>query len=259
MVRAASLTDAGTHALTGLRPAQLDILTRLLTPPPPPPRRRGRPHALPLRDRILLAVMAWRTNLTHRALAALFQVGVATVHRVITQLTRRVAGLLAPITNRRDLWVIDGTLIPVHDHTVTAKSKNYRRSVCVQVVIRARDRRVVALGAAWPGNRNDIVVHRATTAATTLAHSRVIGDGAYRAAPDITTPPPRRNDKRPLRVRRLFLAGSSGATGRAVSAPVVDLSFEYALGASICVAVNLGATKAGCAPDSLSAHLDPSR
>lgn len=155
-------------------------------------------------DRILLAVMAWRTNLTHRALAALFQVGVATVHRVITQLTRRVAGLLAPITNRRDLWVIDGTLIPVHDHTVTAKSNNYRRSVCVQVVIRARDRRVVALGAAWPGNRNDIVVHRATTAATTLAHSRVIGDGAYRAAPDITTPPPRRNDQRPLRVRRYF-------------------------------------------------------
>jgi hypothetical protein len=140
MVSAATLTDAGPHALTGLRRTQLDALTRLLTPPPR--RRRGRPHALSPPDRILLAAMAWRTNLTHRALAALFRVGVATVHRAISQLTPRVAGLLTPRTDRRDLWVIDGTLIPVHDHTITAKSKNYRRSVCVQVVIRARDRRV---------------------------------------------------------------------------------------------------------------------
>jgi hypothetical protein len=202
MVSAATLTDAGLHALTGLRRTQLDALTRLLTPPPR--RRRGRPHALSPPDRILLAAMAWRTNLTHRALAALFRVGVATVHRAISQLTPRVAGLLTPRTDRRDLWVIDGTLIPVHDHTITAKSKNYRRSVCVQVVIRARDRRVVTVGEAWPGNRNDIIVHRATTAAATSAHPRVIGDGAYRAAPDITTPPPRRHDNRPDRAQRHF-------------------------------------------------------
>lgn len=202
MVSATTLTDAGLHALTGLRRTQFDSLTRLLTPPPR--RRRGRPHALPLRDRVLLAAMAWRTNLTHRALAGLFRVGVATVHRAISHLTRRVAGLLTPTTDHRDLWVIDGTLIPVHDHTITAKSKNYRRSVCVQVVVRARDRRVVTLGEAWPGNRNDIVVHRATTAATTLPHPRVIGDGAYRAAPGITTPPPRRDDNRPDRARRYF-------------------------------------------------------
>ncbi|MFD6293272.1 hypothetical protein ACFWFU_00375 [Streptomyces sp. NPDC060235] len=44
----------------------------------------------------------------------------------------------------------------------TAKSKNYRRSVNVQIVCRARDRRVIAVGDAWPGNRNDIVVFRET-------------------------------------------------------------------------------------------------
>jgi Helix-turn-helix of DDE superfamily endonuclease len=80
MVSATTLTDAGLYALTGLRRTQLDTITGLLAPPS---RRRGRPHALPPRDRVLLAAMAWRTNLTHRALAALFRVGVATVHRAI--------------------------------------------------------------------------------------------------------------------------------------------------------------------------------
>jgi DDE superfamily endonuclease len=63
---------------------------------------------------------------------------------------------------------------------------------------------VVTVGEARPGHRNDIVVHRATTAATTLNHSRVIGDGAYRAASGITTAPPRRHDNRPPRVQRYF-------------------------------------------------------
>jgi hypothetical protein len=27
------------------------------------------------------------------------------------------------------MWIIDGTLIPVHDQSITAISKNYRRSV----------------------------------------------------------------------------------------------------------------------------------
>ncbi|MEV6155046.1 hypothetical protein AB0L53_32355 [Nonomuraea sp. NPDC052129] len=56
--------------------------------------------------------------------------------------------------------MIDETLISVHDKTRTAKSKNYRRSVNTQIVVRARDRRIIATGTAWPGNSNDIVVFR---------------------------------------------------------------------------------------------------
>jgi hypothetical protein len=63
---------------------------------------------------------------------------------------------------------------------------------------------VVTTGDAWPGNRNDIIVHKATTAAITRDHPRVIGDGAYRSAPDITTPPRRADDNRPRRTRTYF-------------------------------------------------------
>ena len=78
--------------------------------------------------------------------------------------------------------------MPVHDQRRTAKSKNYRRSVNVQVVCRARDRRVVAVGDAWPGNRNDIVVFRETFAKTLPDHPRLSGDGGYRGCDRIRTP-----------------------------------------------------------------------
>jgi hypothetical protein len=151
----------------------------------------GRPWALEFPTRVLLLTLAYRTNLTHRQLADLFGVGAATVHRVIADLGPALAGLLGPPpTDRRELWVVDGTLIPVHDHSRTAKSKNYRRSVNVQVVARARDRRVVAVGQAWPGNRNDVVVFRETVGAdpAVQAHPRLSGDGGYRGADGVRGP-----------------------------------------------------------------------
>lgn len=71
--------------------------------------------------------------------------------------------------------------------TTAACSKNYRRSVNFQVTIHARDRRVIAVGDDWPGNRNDIVVYRATMADQLAGHRLIIGDGAYRTAPDVIT------------------------------------------------------------------------
>jgi hypothetical protein len=67
---------------------------------------------------------------------------------------------------------VDGTLIPVHDKTKTAKAKDYRRSVNVQIVYRDRQRRVVAVGDAWPGNRNNIVVFLETVGKTLPDHLR---------------------------------------------------------------------------------------
>ncbi|WP_276322854.1 transposase [Streptomyces sp. F001] len=82
---------------------------------------------------------------------------------------------------------MDGTLIPVEEHKVTACSKNYRRSVNIQITIRAKNRRVIAVGDSWPGNRNDIVVFRATMADQVAGHRLLIDDGAYRAAPEVIT------------------------------------------------------------------------
>ncbi|MFC9635502.1 transposase [Streptomyces mirabilis] len=150
---------------------------------------RGRPWALPFADRVLLIVLAYRTNLTMQQLGTLFGVSHAAAHRVVARLVQPLAELLGPPpTDRRELWIVDGTLIPVHDQKRTAKSKNYRRSVNVQIVCRARDRRVVAVAEAWPGNRNDVVVFRETLGRTLPDHPRLSGDGGYRGSDRIRTP-----------------------------------------------------------------------
>jgi hypothetical protein len=140
----------------------------------------------------------------------LFRISDSAVHRVIADFAPHLAALLGPPpTDKRESWLVDGTLIPVHDKKRTAKSKNYRRSVNAQVVCRARDRRVVAVGKAWPGNRNDIVVFRETLGKTLPAHPRLSGDGGYRGIETIRSPPRGPDGKiikdpayRPFRKRR---------------------------------------------------------
>jgi hypothetical protein len=136
----------------------------------------------------LLALTHLRTNLTTRGLAALFGTSQSTVDRVIHHLVPVLAQALQPVpTGHTGAWIIDDTLIPVHDQSITAISKNYRRSVNAQVVICAQRRRVLVIGRCWPGNRNDIVVARATIAH--LLDSRVVlGDGGYRGITSITGP-----------------------------------------------------------------------
>jgi len=91
-----------------------------------------------------------RTNLTTRALAALFVISQSTVDRIIHHLVPLLAHIMRPDTNYAGQpWIIDGTLIPVHDQSITAISKNYRRSVNTQIVIGAK--RLFKLKRAMPG------------------------------------------------------------------------------------------------------------
>ena len=136
-----------------------------------------------------MLVLSYRTNLTMEQLAALFAISDSAVHRVVDRLAPHLAELIGPPpTDRRELWIVDGTLIPVHDKNRTAKSKNYRRSVNTQIVCRARDRRNVAVSAAWPGNRNDTIVFKETLGKTLPSHARLIGHGGYRGNPAIRSP-----------------------------------------------------------------------
>ncbi|MGW2936798.1 transposase, partial [Streptomyces sp. NPDC001156] len=131
----------------------------------------------------------YRTNLTLQQLGSLFGISHAAAHRAIAWLAAPLAQSLGPPpTDRRELWIVDGTLIPVHDQQRTTQAKNHRRSVNVRIVCRTRDRRVVAVGDSWPGNRNDIVVFRETLAATLPGHPRLSRDGGYRGSDRIRTP-----------------------------------------------------------------------
>lgn len=172
--------------LTGLSARQVHIvcaLTRHRISPHP-----GRPWGLPLPVRVLVVLIHLRTNLTTRALAALFDTSQSAVDRTIHHLVPVLARALQPAPdNSNHPWIIDGTLIPVHDQSITAISKNYRRSVNTQIIICAHRRRVVAAGQCWPGNRNDVIV-ASHTVAHLLDGRVVLGDGGYRGITSITSP-----------------------------------------------------------------------
>jgi hypothetical protein len=130
---------------------------------------------------VLLVLIHLRTNLTTRALAALFHTSQSAVDRIIHHLVPVLARALRPAPdNSNHPWIIDGTLIPVHDQSITAISKNYRRSINTQIIICARRRHVVVVGRCWPGNRNDVIVARATVAHLLTGHQDILGDGGYR-------------------------------------------------------------------------------
>ena len=147
--------------LTGLSTGQVRTVYTLAQQRLPP--APGRPWALPLAVRVLLVLIHLRTNPTTRALGALFATSQSARDRVIHHLVPVLARALQPDPDgHTGVWIIDGTLIPVHDQAITAVSKNYRRSINTQIVISAHSRGVVAVGHCWPGNRNDVVVARAT-------------------------------------------------------------------------------------------------
>jgi hypothetical protein len=172
--------------LTGLTVGQFRTkcaLTRHRIPSMP-----GRPWSLPLPVRVLLVLIHLRTNLTTRGPAALFHTSQSAVDRIVHHLVPVLARALQPAPdNSNHPWIIDGTPIPVHDQSITAISKNYRRSVNTQIIICSHRRRVVVAGHCWPGNRNDVTVARHTVVQL-LDGRLVLGDGGYRGIASITTP-----------------------------------------------------------------------
>lgn len=124
--------------LTGLTSGQVRTVCALARQQLPP--TAGQPWLLPLPVRVLLVLIHLRTNLTTRALAALFHTSQSTVDRIIHHLVPVLAGVLHPSPDNDSAhpWIIDGTLIPVHDQAITAISKNYRRSVNTQIIICAQ-------------------------------------------------------------------------------------------------------------------------
>ena len=77
------------------------------------------------------------------------------------------------------MLIVDGTLVPARDHTVAAKSKNYRYSTNHQVVIHADTQLVVTVGTPLPGNRNDSISFAASGVEHATRTATVIADGGY--------------------------------------------------------------------------------
>ena len=150
------MTALSLEPLTSLTRDQLDTLHEHLREPRV---QRGRPWAKSLRERIVIACIRLRTNLTFRELAAMCEISKSQVHRVVTDIVPRLAALFAHAhrVDRRFTWIVDGTLVPTRDHQTAAKSKNYRWSTNAQVLVRRQDLRVISIRGGGPGNRNDPV------------------------------------------------------------------------------------------------------
>lgn len=179
--------DERLRVLAALSPRRLAVLIQRM---PRSARRRGRPWSCSLRRRILVACSALRTNLTIRELAAVARLSKSTAHRIVTTMTVQLASLTASAPrDRRESWVVDGTLVPTRDHSRAARSKNYRWSCNAQVLVRRRDLYVIATSAGGPGNRNDPVHYRGSLIeALCKTHRRVLADGGYRGVPELVTP-----------------------------------------------------------------------
>jgi len=148
----------------------------------------GRPWGLPLVDRVLLVAVCYRTNLTYRQVGLLFGISKSAAGRIVDHLAPHL--VLSPVGRRRrgpdQVLIVDGTLVPTHDRSVAASSKNYRYSTNLQIVINADTRLAVAVGEPQPGNRNDCKAFTASGVDEQCAQMAVMGDGGYQGTRVIT-------------------------------------------------------------------------
>lgn len=160
----------------------------------------GRRWGLSLPDRVLLIAVYYRTNLTLRQVALLFGISKSAAGRVIDHLGPYLA--LACVKRRHSpdtVLIVDGTLVPTHDRSVSASSKNYRYSANLQVAIDADTRLCVAVGKPTPGNRNDTRAYRDSGIDRQCRGAAVMADGGYQGNPGVIMPYRKpRKDQPPL-------------------------------------------------------------
>ncbi|TDD41247.1 hypothetical protein E1288_33040 [Saccharopolyspora elongata] len=84
--------------------------------------------------------------------------------------------------------IVDGTLVPTHDRSVSASSKNYRYSTNLQVVIDANTRLTVAVGKPLPGNRNGCRAYTESGVDQHCTGAHVMADSGYQGITGVVMP-----------------------------------------------------------------------
>ncbi len=117
-----------------------------------------------------------------RQLAPLFGASKSAADRIIDHLGPVLALQPRRRFTKHTVLIVDGTLVPIRDHTIVEQSKNYRYSTNHQVVIDAGTRLVVVVGRPLPGNRNDCKAWEESGAKAAVGRTLTIADGGYPGA-----------------------------------------------------------------------------
>ena len=83
---------------------------------------------------------------------------------------------------------MDGTLLPTHDRSVSASSKNYYYSANMQIVIDTNTRLTVAISRPTPGNRHDCRAYRDSGIDRQCPGATVKAEGGYQGNLDVIMP-----------------------------------------------------------------------
>ena len=111
---------------SGLSARQFVRLVRQLRAEGADPALKGRPWKPAFEDRVLLVAIYWRTNLTMRQLAALFGTSKSAADRVIDDLAPKLALRHRKRYAPETVLIVDGTLVPTRDHTVSRPRHPHR-------------------------------------------------------------------------------------------------------------------------------------
>ncbi|GHG24258.1 hypothetical protein GCM10017667_69870 [Streptomyces filamentosus] len=140
---------------------------------------QGRPWSLPREDRLLLVTAYWRTDLTLRQLAPLFDVSKSTAAESSTTSAPCSHSSPRNLFAKDAVLIVDGSLVPTLDRTITEWSKNHRYSTNHQVAIDTDTGLVVVVGRPLAGYRNGCKAWEESGAKAPVGKTTTIADGGY--------------------------------------------------------------------------------
>jgi len=174
-----------------------------------PKTKFGRPRKLTHWKSVVLVLIWLRLNLTDRELGILFNISQPTAHRTIKRVLPLIAGLFPNEINHnpKEHLLLDGTLIPTEDRSITEFDRKKQRSVNVQIVAN-RHKEILFISPAFTGNRQDTFCAQQSIP----KEFTYISDNGYRGFSSAILPP--KNDAKSLLRHRTVRSRIEHVIGR---------------------------------------------
>ena len=99
----------------------------------------GRPRALSHLREVLLVLVWFRLGATEAELALYFGISQSTAHRIVHRILPEISQIFREeLQDTKEHLLLDGTLVPLADHSHAAYCRIHRRAVNIQIVTDVR-------------------------------------------------------------------------------------------------------------------------